>query len=242
MAAPRFFEPGPLPEAGEYPLGAAAANHVAVRRLVPGDEIVLFDGRGGEYRAELTAVARRDVRAHILEHRDTERESPLDVTLLQAVSKGDRMDYAIQKAVELGARRIVPVLTERTVVRLSPERGAKRVEHWRGVVISACEQCGRNLLPEITAPLPLSSAVAEIQAGLKLALDPTSDNTLRTLAPSDQGIALLIGPEGGFSDFEMEQAAAAGYRPLRFGPRVLRTETAGPAALAAIQALWGDLG
>ena len=242
MAVPRFFEPGPLPETGEHPLGSATANHVAVRRLAPGSDIVLFDGRGGEYRAELIAAARRDVRVRILEHRHTERESRLDITLLQAVSKGDRMDYAIQKAVELGARRIVPVLTERTVVRLTPERAAKRAEHWRGVAISACEQCGRNRLPEIASPLLLSSAVATIQAGLKLALDPTSENTLRALEPPDGGIALLIGPEGGFTDSEVGQASAAGYLRLRFGPRVLRTETAGPAALAAIQTLWGDLG
>lgn len=222
-------------------LPPAAARHVAqVLRLAAGAALMLFDGTGGEYDAVLESVERRTVRVRVQAHRAVERESALDLTLAQCVSKGERMDYTIQKAVELGVTRIQPVLSARSVVKLDAARWAKKQEHWLGVILSACEQCGRNRVPELAPAVPLSEWLAS-SSGLRLVLVPTAQAGLRTLVPTSV-VSLLVGPEGGLSEGEIAQAQAAGCTAVHLGPRVLRTETAGVATLAALQALWGDLG
>ena len=227
----------------ELDLPDDAARHVAqVLRMRAGEALTLFDGAGGEYAAVILEAGRRDVRVRIDRHDSVDRESRLDVTLAQCVSKGDRMDYTIQKAVELGVTRIVPLLSERSVVKLDAERWDKKLEHWRGVAVSACEQSGRTRVPEVAAVQKLDSWLATPAIGaLRLVLAPTESVSLRTLESSTR-IALLVGPEGGLSDTEIAAARRAGCTGIGLGPRVLRTETAGVATLAALQLLWGDLG
>ncbi len=245
MAAPRIFQPGPLAEAraagNEVELGAEAVRHLGrVLRLGPGDAVRLFDGHGGEYAATLTALDKRAGRARLDAFDERESESPLTLELVQGLAKGERMDFAIRKAVELGVTRIVPVATARSVVRLDGERAEKRHAHWRGVIVAACEQCGRNRLPELAPVTALTEWLATPRQGL--VLDPEGGDGLRALAAPDGPVSLLVGPEGGLDAAELDRAEAAGLRRLRLGPRVLRTETAPLAALAAVQTLWGDLG
>ena len=227
----------------ELDLPDDAARHVAqVLRMRAGEALTLFDGAAGEYAAVIVEAGRRDVRVRIDRHDPVDRESRLDVTLAQCVSKGDRMDYTIQKAVELGVTRIVPLLSERSVVKLDAERWDKKLEHWRGVAVSACEQSGRTRVPEVAAVQKLDAWLATPADGaLRLVLAPTASVSLRTLDAATK-IALLIGPEGGLSDPEISAARHAGCVGIGLGPRVLRTETAGVATLAALQLLWGDLG
>ena len=202
--------------------------------------MVLFDGRGGEYLAHIQRIERERVLAELASWQDVERESPLAVTLVQALQAGEKMDFTIQKAVELGVRDIVPVESRRSVLRLSGERAAKRVAHWQGVAASACEQCGRNQVP-LVAPLEKLENWLARPAGstLRLMLAPDADEALVDLPPAS-AVQLLIGAEGGLDPQEVLAAKQAGFRPVRMGPRVLRTETAGLAALAILQALWGD--
>ncbi|MCX7070509.1 MAG: 16S rRNA (uracil(1498)-N(3))-methyltransferase [Gammaproteobacteria bacterium] len=238
----RIFVATALTAGAELDLPDEAARHVAqVLRMRAGEALTLFDGSGGEYAAVIVDAGRRDVRVRIDQHHPVDRESRLDVTLAQCVSKGDRMDYTIQKAVELGVSRIVPLLSERSVVKLDAERWDKKLEHWRGVAVSACEQSGRTRVPEIVAVQKLDAWLAVPAEGrLRLVLAPTESVSLRTLDAAAT-IALLIGPEGGLSDAEIAAARRAGCIGIGLGPRVLRTETAGVATLAALQVLWGDL-
>lgn len=217
-----------------------ARHAVRVLRLPPGAPMILFDGRGGEYLAHIQRIERERVVAELASWQDVERESPLSVTLVQALQAGEKMDFTIQKAVELGVRDIVPVESRRSVLRLSGERAAKRVAHWQGVAASACEQCGRNQVP-LVAPLEkLDHWLARPANGvLRLMLAPDADEALVELPPVTS-VQLLIGAEGGLDPQEVLAARQAGFRPVRMGPRVLRTETAGLAALAILQALWGD--
>ncbi len=243
MRPPRLHHPGPLRGAGaELELPEAARRHLRVLRLRPGAELRLFDGQGGEWRARLLAQGR----ARLLEHLPVERESPLAVELAQALARGERMDWALQKAVELGVAALAPVATARCGLRLEGERAARRLRHWRAVVAAACEQCGRNRLPPVAPPRPLAAWLAELggpgPGELRLALSPGAGAALGELPRPTGPVRLLVGPEGGLAPEELAAARAAGFRPLALGPRVLRTETAGPAALAALQALWGDLG
>jgi 16S rRNA (uracil1498-N3)-methyltransferase len=242
MSTPRFHVSIPLTVPAMLKLPEAAAHHAArVLRLRSGDTVTLFNGMGGEYAACITAIGKHDVTVAIERHDPVERESPLQVTLIQAVSSGERMDHTIQKAVELGVARIVPVESERSVVRLKGERAEKRVAHWQQVVISACEQCGRNRIPEVRMISPLDVwLAAEGNDALRWALLPGADTALRDLSRPQRPIELLVGPEGGFTEAEAVAARRAAYQPVRLGPRVLRTETASPALLAAVQALWGD--
>jgi len=202
--------------------------------------MVLFDGRGGQYTAQIERIERDRVYAELGAWEEVECESPLAITLVQALQAGDKMDFTIQKAVELGVRDIVPVESRRSVLRLAGERAAKRVAHWQGVVASACEQCGRNQVP-LVAPLEkLENWLARPAHGtLRLMLAPDAEDTLSSIPPAKE-VQLLIGAEGGLDQQEMIAASQAGFRAVRMGPRVLRTETAGLAALAALQALWGD--
>ncbi len=243
MARPRLYCPGLSAASGVFILPESAAHHAArVLRLREGDAVTLFGGSGGEYAASILGIDRREVSVTLGAHSPTERESPLRVTLVQALQAGDRMDVTVQKAVELGAVAIVPVAARRSVLRLDGERAAKRLAHWRQIVVAACEQCGRNTLPEICAIESLERWLARPAAGaLRLFLSPHTCETLQSIPPA-RDVELLVGPEGGLAPEEVSAAEAAGFRPLRLGPRVLRTETAGMAALAALQARWGDFG
>jgi 16S rRNA (uracil1498-N3)-methyltransferase len=239
----RIYFPDPIPDHGRCVLPAAKAHHLAhVLRLAEGDPVVLFDGRGAAHDAVITSCARGAVSVQVGARRDEQRESPLRVTLAQALSSGERMDYTIQKAVELGASAIQPLLAERCVVRLSGERAEKKRAHWQGVVVAACEQCGRNVVPEVRPLLAFRDWLQQPgPAGeLRLMLAPGAANGLRDLSRPGGEITVLAGPEGGLSPTESGDALRAGFTPLRLGPRVLRTETAAVALLAALQALWGD--
>lgn len=226
-------------------LAPGVAKHACrVLRLRIGDDLVLFDGRGGEYAARIAVLERERVSVDVLRWRDTECEAPISVKLVQALQSGDKMDMTVQKAVELGVASIVPVISRRSVVRLDGQRAMRRVEHWRGVAIAACEQCGRNRVPEVMALEVLDQWLVNStgKGVLRLMLAPGSAQTIDSIAPPVPGgqVELLIGAEGGFAAEEMERAAVAGFISVRLGPRILRTETAGLAALAAIQCFWGD--
>lgn len=224
-------------------LSAAAAHHAArVLRLADGDAVVLFDGRGGEYEARVVIPGRGRVAAEAGERRDPERESPLRVTLVQAISSSDKMDFTIQKAVELGAAAIQPVFSAKSLVRLSGEREAKKLAHWRRIVIAACEQCGRNRLPEVREAMSVEACSRTPgEAALRLLLSPEGKAGLKAIKlKTGQAITLAAGPEAGFSRDEEQVLQRAGFVPLRLGPRILRTETAALAALAALNALAGD--
>lgn len=240
----RLHVPGPLAAAGEVELPASAATHVGrVLRLRPGAPLVLFDGSGSDFRAELASLTGGSVRVRVLERVAGLPESPLAVTLVQAVSRGERMDWTIQKATELGVNRIVTVVSARSVVRLDGSQAERRRRHWEAVVASACEQCGRSVLPAVEPPVPLASHLAAPRGdAVRLLLDPRGADSLAARAAGLDSIELLIGPEGGLEGAETDAALAAGYVAVRLGPRVLRTETAGIAALAVLQALAGDLG
>jgi 16S rRNA (uracil1498-N3)-methyltransferase len=242
MRLTRCYVPGPLASGETRQLPQQAAAHVArVLRARAGQLLTLFDGRGGEYDATIVHIDRHGVRVQIELHRAIERESPLSVTLLQALARGERMDFIVQKATELGVAAIVAMGGDRSVVRLEAEGLARRCEHWRAVAISACEQCGRNRVPTISAVADLASACALADAtSLRLLLAPEADQTLMAAAHQTTPIALAIGPEGGFSDEERSLAKQQGFQFCRLGPRVLRAETAPLAALAALQAVAGD--
>ncbi|WP_153109169.1 16S rRNA (uracil(1498)-N(3))-methyltransferase [Propionivibrio limicola] len=253
MTSPRFYCPVPMATGTLVELPENAARHACrVLRLREGDGLVLFDSTGGEYVARIASVNRDRVSADVLEWRDAECESPIRLTLVQALQTGEKMDMTVQKAVELGVQRIVPVASRRSVLKLQGERAERRVEHWQGVATAACEQCGRNRLPEVTAIMPLErwlerlpqDAAPNGERVLRLMLVPGAELTLDQLPRPQPGseVELLIGAEGGLAPEEVARAKEAGYLGLRLGPRILRTETAGLAALAAIQCLWGDFG
>lgn len=236
----RFFYPLPLPAAGEIQLPEALAHHAArVLRLRDGDPVILFDGTGGEMPAVLRLRGKLCF-AELHERREVERESPLRLVLVQALASGDKMDWIVQKAVELGVAAVVPVQAERSVLRLAGERAAKRVEHWQQVAVSACEQSGRNRVPVVAPICGLRDYLARPCEGVRLTLDPTATQRLLDAGRPAGEVHLLIGPEGGWSDDELAACRSAGCSGMGLGPRVLRTETAGLAAVAALQAVWGD--
>ena len=234
----RLFVDAELRPRASLELPEAAAHHAArVLRLRQGETVVLFDGRGGEYEARLAMPDRSRVLAETGERRDVERESPLAVTLVQAVSTGEKMDFTIQKAVELGVAAIHPVFSEKSVVRLSGEREAKKLAHWRRIAIAACEQCGRNRIPQVLEPVALDRYRAPADVA-KVLLSPAGAGRLADSAKSP--LVLAVGPEAGFSTDEERLLQRAGFIAARLGPRILRTETAALAALAALNALAGD--
>ncbi len=243
MNCPRFFCDRPLGPGARFDLPEAVARHaVRVLRLPPGAPIILFDGRGGEYAATIETITKERVSVITGQWQEMERESPLELTLVQAIQAADKMDFTIQKAVELGVSAIQPVASRRSVVKLSGDRQQKREAHWQSVAISACEQCGRNQVPPVAQVQTLDRWLADTGAslpGLKLMLAPGAAHTLNQLPPATQ-VTLLIGAEGGLEPGEMQAAAQVGFMPVRLGPRILRTETAGLAVLAALQTLWGD--
>lgn len=250
----RIFCPTPLAANLVVALPSQATQHVVkVLRLREGAPLTLFDGSGGEWSATITAIGKHTVEARTDAHSALERESPLAITLLQGLARGEKMDWIVQKATELGVTRIVPIATLRSVVQLDGERSDKRLAHWRSVAVAACEQSGRNRPPEIATPVPLDAALA-IAATRGLGMHcfalapgdaPQFTGALGELATQASGaplrLTLLVGPEGGLADEELARAAGCGFRAVSLGPRVLRTETAGAAAIAIAQALLGDL-
>ena len=242
MSLPRFYSPNLLPIGRIVSLATNAAVHASrALRLQPGDSIILFNGDGIDYHCELVAVKKLAVEARIVSAHENRTESPLKVTLAQAISSGDRMDYTIQKAVEMGVTAIQPIASQRSVVKLSGERADKRREHWQNIVISACEQSGRAFVPQVATALSLASWLAQMPAyALCITLAPHATQTIQELASPPGPICLLVGCEGGLSEAEIDLAACRDFTAIRLGKRVLRTETAALAALAAIQTLWGD--
>lgn len=218
----------------------ASAHLVRVLRLGLGDACIVFSGDGVDYEARLSAVGKRGAQVEVMSAREAAAESPLQITLVQAVARGEKMDWVLQKAAELGVAAVVPVITERTEVRLDAERSEKRVAHWRGVLAAACEQSGRARLPQLHAPQMLRDWLAGA-ASPGWFLDPGAASGLQSIGPAAE-MTLVVGPEGGLGERDVGALRAAGFRGLRLGPRILRTETAGLAAIAALQALYGDLG
>ena len=264
----RVYVDSPVAAGRRVVVEGSAANHIArVLRLRSGDSLTVFDGSGGEFGARIEEFRKDAVVVSVEEHRPLDRESPLPLTLVQGISRGERMDWIIQKATELGASRIVPVFTKRSVVRLDEKQAERKLQHWRAIAVAACEQCGRNRIPDLAAPgdffdmlagdptaRPDSAARPASAAGpdalgrpdsragaTRLLLSPTGDLRIDDLQDVGNGITVLIGPEGGLADVEQEAAISAGFKAVRLGPRVLRTETAAIAALTIIQRYFGDL-
>ncbi len=241
MSSPRFYLNQTLAPGARFSLPAGPARHAAkALRLAVDDTVILFNGRGGEYPACLERIHKDDVTVNVTGFTDVERESRLQIMLAQGISSGERMDYTLQKAVELGVTTIHPIAAKRSVVKLAGERAERRVAHWQGVVASACEQCGRNQVPLVTMPLTLPAWLGQQGAGRLLFLSPLAEARLADLPAPTAADCLVAGPEGGFEADEIAALHAAGAIPVRLGPRVLRTETAALAALAAMQTLWGD--
>ncbi len=236
MAIPRFHCPLEIPASGSIRLTDAAAHHAfRVLRMKSGEEIAIFDGKGVEAKCRILDAPFVEV----LERAMVDRESVLAVNLVQALVSNEKMDWVVQKAVELGAKSIQVVETARSTVRLSGDRARKREEHWRMVAISACEQCGRNIVPEILPIVPVKDWLSMPRQGKKLFLSPQG-KPLRVFFRPEGEIHILVGPEGGLTLDEEDCASSSGFKALSLGPRILRTETAGLAALSALSALWGD--
>jgi 16S rRNA (uracil1498-N3)-methyltransferase len=241
MSAPRFYLDQPLALGTRFTLPPGPARHAArALRLAVDDAITLFNGHGGEYAARIERIHKDEVAVNVTGFAAIERESRLRVMLAQGISSGERMDYTLQKAVELGVAAVQPIAAKRSVVKLAGERADKRVQHWQGVVASACEQCGRNQVPAVAAPLTLASWLGRHRESRLLFLSPLAEARLADLPAPVVMDCLVAGPEGGFEAEEIAMLHAAGATPVRLGPRVLRTETAALAALAAMQTLWGD--
>lgn len=242
MRVPRIFHPDPIVLQSETEFSADAFQHlIKVLRLNVDDEVVLFNGDGQNYAARLTQVAKKTAFFVADNAEENTSESPLSVHLGQVLSRGDRMDFVLQKSVELGVTEITPLFSERCGVKLSGERLEKKQRQWQKIVCSACEQCGRSVVPTVHAAQPLTAFLNAPFDGLRLTLDPTAQQPLPSLKQHERGLQLLIGPEGGFTDDEVTQSEAHGFQPLRLGPRVLRTETAALSALTAVQYEFGDL-
>lgn len=241
MRIPRFYEPQPLSEGQQINLSDDVVQHVSrALRMKAGEEILLFNGDGADYRVILLQVEKRAVKAQIESVLPSCSESPLQVSIGQTLSRGERMDFAVQKSTEMGAQRITPLFSERCEVKLPKERQEKRIKHWQQIAISACEQCGRTSPPRISPPSQLENWLNTQQAELKLVLHHHSEQPLQEIA-APTSVALLIGPEGGLTEKEVELAISYGFKPLALGPRVMRTETAPVAALTLLNYLWGDL-
>lgn len=251
MRLSRIYVDAPLESGACIRLSGGAASHATrVLRLRPGAALTVFNGRGGEYAGTIAAAEDGDLTVELGKHRAVERESPLQLTLAQGISRGERMDFVVQKATELGVKQLVPLLSERSVVRLDAQQTLRKLNHWHAVAVAACEQSGRNQLPEVLAPATLGSFLRESVRGttsdpspapLRLLLSPAAARPLADVPRPAGALTVLIGPEGGLADSEHEAALAAGFNAVRLGPRVLRTETAAIVALALLQRQFGDL-
>jgi len=244
MRIPRLYCADPLQPGTEAVLPESAHRHVMqVLRLRSGDQVILFNGDGHDCPGVLTRVDKRSARVQIESCQPVDKESALHIHLVQGISRRERMDLTIRKSVELGVGTITPLATERSVVNLAGERLQRRQQHWQSIIISACEQCGRSRLPVMTEPVALHDWVSRSRDGTRLILAPAVSTRLRQLkAPQAQRLTLMVGPEGGFTPDEYAQAERAGYSGINLGPRILRTETAAIAAVALLQAHWGDMG
>ncbi len=243
MSAPRFYCPPPLSSGATFELPPEAAHHASrVLRLRVGDAVQIFDGLGHALDAKIYSIKGKHVVLHELQTCMDGAESPLRIVLAQAMSSSEKMDWVVQKATELGVTEIQPVHAQRSVARLSGPRAEKRTAHWRGIAIAASEQCGRNRLPHVHAPLELSAWLEQARQlpGSKFILLPEGVNMLHKQPPPQECATLLVGPEGGFGESEMQLAQQMGFVPIRLGARTLRTETAALAGIAALQTLWGD--
>lgn len=240
MRIPRIYHPAPLAVAQTIELTAEAANHVArVLRMPVAAKLILFNGDGQQYAGTISVIGKRNVqvKVHAAEHKSL--ESPLTIHLAQAVARAEKMDWILQKATELGVSSITPLITERSGVKLDAERWQKRQHHWEAVIVSACEQCGRNRLPSVIQPQEFTTFIMQSHTGTKLILAPDAATPLPS-AVSEQTVTILIGPEGGFSEHELQQAQQAGFSATQCGPRILRTETAAIATIAILQTIFGD--
>ena len=237
---PRFYLPTALAPHTTLNLPDNIIRHIHVLRLNAGDSITLFNDTGNDFAATLQTIGKRHAECHITAQRQPENESALNITLVQAVSSGERMDFTLQKSVELGVRAIQPIISERCVVRLSGDRADKRVQRWQDIVIAACEQSGRSIVPTVLPIVSFSDYLRQMPPELHLMMSLRRAPTLRDIAPAPQTLRLMIGPEGGWTPAEEQAALEAGVQTITLGKRVLRTETASLAALAAMQVLWGD--
>lgn len=243
MRVPRIYHPNPIESASIVQLSEDAAGHIGrALRMQPGQEVLLFDGSEFEYLASITEVTKKNVTVEIKSKTKSDVESPLDIHLGQVVSRGDKMEFTIQKSVELGVNTITPLLSERCGVKLDAKRFEKKLQQWQKIAISACEQCGRNKVPVIRPIMQLEDWCEEEYEGLKLNLHPRAPYSINSLPEPVQKVKLLIGPEGGLSDGEIEMASEKNFEQTLLGPRVLRTETAALTAITALQVRFGDLG
>jgi len=243
MANLRFFTDSPLAVNAEIQLSENAAAHATrALRLNVGDSATVFNGDGFDYECTLTSVKKNTVSATITGAKQISNESPLSITLLQGISSGDRMDFTIQKAVELGVTKIQPINSQRSVVKLSAERAEKRIEHWQNVAISACEQSGRAYVPKVLPPLSLETWLSQNPHTdtTRILLNPVGARRLIEIAKPASSIELLIGAEGGLSNGEIDLATSQQFQSIVLGPRILRTETAALTAISVMQSLWGD--
>ncbi|AVJ19185.1 16S rRNA (uracil(1498)-N(3))-methyltransferase [Serratia sp. MYb239] len=243
MRIPRIYHPEPLSSHSEVALSEDAANHVGrVLRMGPGQALQLFDGSNQVFDAEITQADKKSVRVRTGDGRLEDRESPLNLHLGQVISRGDKMEFTIQKSIELGANTITPLFSERCGVSLSGERLAKKLQQWQKIAIAACEQCGRNRIPLVRPAMALEAWCAEQDDSLKLNLHPRASHSINTLPLPVNHVRLLIGPEGGLSADEIAMTSGHGFTDILLGPRVLRTETTALTAITALQVRFGDLG
>jgi 16S rRNA (uracil1498-N3)-methyltransferase len=241
MRLTRIYQPQALNAGQILNLSKEAAGHlIRVLRLQVGDDFIVFNGKAGEFRAIIIELSKSVVTVKLGEFDAVSRESSLQITLAQAVLRSDKMDYVLQKAVELGVTRFIPLITARSTLKLAPERWQKRSLHWQGVMLAACEQSGRTRLPKLENPMTFDVATTSIKAEQRIILQPCVKQNINAL-PRCQSVAVLVGPEGGWSENELKCARVATYSPIQLGPRVLRAETAGLAAVSIVQSLYGDL-
>ncbi len=246
MRKRRFFSPGPLPVNGEIKANPELRNYLLrVLRLKAGSEIVLFNGDGYDYAATLITATRKACALRVVNRDKRDHGSSLKISLVQGMARTEKMDLAIRKSVELGIHTISLIQCHRSGAGLPPERLDRRLKHWQSVIVAACEQCGRASLPELRHPKSVShwlNTDTDAENGMRLVLTPKSDMRMNTLAPPEGSATVVVGPEGGLEEGEVNQFVERGFVPLQFGPRILRTETAGPAMIAALQSRWGDMG
>ena len=241
MRLTRIYQPQALNTEQIINLSKEAAGHlIRVLRLQVGDEFIVFNGQAGEFRATIIELNKSTVSVKLGEFSAVNRESPLKITLAQAVLRSDKMDYMLQKAVELGVTRFIPLLTAYSTLKLAPERWQKRCLHWQGVMLAACEQSGRTRLPKLENPMTFDVATTAIKVEQRIILQPEAKQNINSLPPS-QSVAGVVGPEGGWSENEQKCARVAAYHAMQVGPRVLRSETAGLAAVSILQSLYGDI-
>lgn len=244
MRLSRIYIPHTLTSDTEIELDEATHHYLCkVLRMKAGFSLVVFDGRGGEFDATLSSVNKKSATLSIGDFRDINSESSLTIRLLLCISRGDHMDFAIQKAVELGVTEITPIFSEHGITNLPTERLEKRVAHWQNIIVNSCQQCGRTVLPRLNSPVAIDETLTQpaLAGELKVVLDPLADQALKSLPPPKGPVSVLIGAEGGLSQAEISALIALGFVPVKLGPRILRTETAATAIMTTLQFLWGDL-